>query len=61
MSLLKSKIHIKNIPLYQGGESKLDQFSSITKLSSNENPFGPSPNAIKAYNKRGHIRYLPSF
>ena len=50
MSLLKSKIHIKNIPLYQGGESKLDQFSSITKLSSNENPFGPSPNAIKAYN-----------
>ena len=51
MSLLKSKIDIKNIPLYQGGESKLDQFSSVIKLSSNENPFGPSSSAINAYNE----------
>lgn len=37
------------IDLYQGGESRLPGREHVLKLSSNENPFGPSPNAIAAF------------
>lgn len=40
---------IMDIALYQGGASKADGFSEALKLSSNENPFGPSPRAIEAF------------
>ena len=33
---------ILDIALYQGGESKLPGRAKVLKLSSNENPFGPS-------------------
>lgn len=40
---------ILDIALYVGGESKLAGHDTVLKLSSNENPFGPSPKAVQAY------------
>ncbi|MFS4439379.1 histidinol-phosphate transaminase [Paracoccaceae bacterium GXU_MW_L88] len=40
---------ILDIVPYVGGESKLDGTNKVTKLSSNENPHGPSPKAKEAY------------
>ena len=42
---------ILDIEPYVGGESSALGINSIIKLSSNENPFGPSPLAKKAYIK----------
>ncbi len=39
---------IMDIALYQGGQSHVAGVSRVIKLSSNENPFGPSPKAIEA-------------
>ena len=39
---------ILDIALYQGGQSALDGVEDPLKLSSNENPFGPSPAAVAA-------------
>jgi len=38
---------IMEIALYQGGASHLDGVSNVLKLSSNENPLGPSDAAKK--------------
>jgi histidinol-phosphate aminotransferase len=40
---------ILEIALYQGGESRLPGHAEPLKLSSNENPSGPSPRALEAY------------
>ena len=40
---------ILDIALYVGGESKIAGHAAPLKLSSNENPFGPSPRAIAAF------------
>ncbi|WP_425081120.1 histidinol-phosphate transaminase [Ruegeria arenilitoris] len=39
---------IMDIALYQGGQSHVAGVEHVIKLSSNENPFGPSPKAIEA-------------
>lgn len=39
---------ILDIALYQGGASTVAGVEHVVKLSSNENPFGPSPAAIEA-------------
>jgi len=39
---------IMDISLYQGGQSQLAGHAEPLKLSSNENPFGPSPKAVEA-------------
>ncbi|MFV0245362.1 MAG: histidinol-phosphate transaminase [Qingshengfaniella sp.] len=39
---------IMDIALYQGGEATLDGVADVVKLSSNENPLGPSPKAVAA-------------
>ena len=39
---------ILDIALYQGGQSALAGVAEPLKLSSNENPFGPSPAAVAA-------------
>ncbi|MFC3616202.1 histidinol-phosphate transaminase [Lutimaribacter marinistellae] len=39
---------IMDIALYQGGASHVQGVQNVIKLSSNENPFGPSPKAIEA-------------
>jgi len=44
---------IMDIALYQGGASHVAGVENALKLSSNENPFGPSPAAIKAYERAG--------
>lgn len=40
---------ISDIELYVGGASKIEGANRVTKLSSNENPFGPSAAAKAAY------------
>ncbi len=45
---------IMDIELYQGGAAKIDGVANSVKLSSNENPLGPSEAAIKAYGRAGH-------
>ena len=37
---------ISQIELYQGGSSHIEGVSNVVKLSSNENPFGPSDAVI---------------
>jgi histidinol-phosphate aminotransferase len=50
MTLPKPQPGILDISPYVGGKSKAGaQAARIMKLSSNENPLGPSPKAIKAY------------
>ena len=39
---------IMDIALYVGGQSRVEGVDDVVKLSSNENPFGPSPAAIEA-------------
>ena len=50
------------IDLYEGGASHLEGQVETVKLSSNENPFGPSPKAVEAYSKSGNAlhRYPPT-
>lgn len=43
------KSGIMEISPYVGGKSKVDGAQRVIKLSSNENPWGPSPKATKAY------------
>ncbi len=40
---------ISTISPYVGGKSKAEGASRVIKLSSNENPWGPSPKAVAAY------------
>jgi histidinol-phosphate aminotransferase len=51
MTDIRPQPGILDIALYEGGESALPGVppERVLKLSSNENPFGPSPKAIEAY------------
>ena len=52
---------ILTIALYQGGELRLAGHSEVLKLSSNENPFGPSPRALAAFREAaGSLHLYPS-
>ena len=44
---IKPQPGIMKIDLYEGGASELKGQNDVLKLSSNENPFGPSPKAVK--------------
>ncbi|AXI48734.1 histidinol-phosphate transaminase [Sulfitobacter sp. SK012] len=44
---------ILDIALYQGGASHVAGVDNALKLSSNENPFGPSEAALEAYRRAG--------
>lgn len=48
MGKIEPQPGIMDIALYQGGASHVPGLSEVIKLSSNENPFGPSPKAIEA-------------
>ena len=48
MTKLTPQPGIMDIALYQGGQSHIAGVADVIKLSSNENPFGPSPKAIEA-------------
>jgi histidinol-phosphate aminotransferase len=50
-----------DITLYQGGKSKIPGVSDVVKLSSNENPFGPSRRASDAVRQAaGQLHLYPS-
>lgn len=49
MTTIAPQPGIMEIALYQGGQSHLDGVAEVIKLSSNENPLGPSPKAIAAF------------
>jgi len=52
---------IMDIALYVGGKAQLDGVADVVKLSSNENPFGPSPRAIAAAQMSlGNLHRYPS-
>jgi len=53
---------IMDIALYQGGQSQIAGRTDVVKLSSNENPFGPSPKAVEAFSRasRSLHRYPPT-
>ena len=42
---------IEQISLYEGGLAKLGGRDNVIKLSSNENPLGPSDGAIEAFRR----------
>lgn len=48
MAQLTPQPGIMDIALYQGGKSHIAGHQDVLKLSSNENPFGPSPAAMAA-------------
>ena len=50
---IKPQPGIMKIDLYEGGASELKGQDDVLKLSSNENPFGPSPKAVDAYSISG--------
>jgi len=62
MSDIQPQPGIMEINLYQGGQSTLEGRNDVVKLSSNENPFGPSPKAIEAFSRTSHRlhRYPPT-
>lgn len=45
---------ILDIALYEGGQSTVAGVANVVKLSSNENPFGPSEKAREAYLRAAH-------
>ncbi|MGH1577883.1 histidinol-phosphate transaminase [Planktotalea sp.] len=49
MSKITPQSGILDIAVYQGGSAHVEGVSNVVKLSSNENPFGPSDAAIKAF------------
>jgi histidinol-phosphate aminotransferase len=54
MSKIKPQPGIDLITLYEGGAAALVGISNVVKLSSNENPFGPSNNAVEAFRRVSH-------
>ncbi|MCY4305861.1 MAG: histidinol-phosphate transaminase [Aestuariivita sp.] len=48
MLLLKPNSGVMKISPYLGGQSHIDGLSDVLKLSSNENPVGPSPQVVNA-------------
>lgn len=54
MSNIKPQPGIMDIALYVGGKSHVDGIKNVLKLSSNENPFGPSDGAKDAIVRASH-------
>lgn len=61
MSQITPQPGIMDIALYQGGAAHVEGVSNTVKLSSNENPLGPSPRAIEAMREAAaHMHRYPS-
>lgn len=61
MTKIAAQPGIMDIALYQGGASHLEGVSEVVKLSSNENPYGPSEAAIEAYRREAlNLHRYPS-
>ncbi len=51
---IKPQPGILDIALYEGGKASVQGVANVTKLSSNENPFGPSDKAKDAFSRSVH-------
>jgi histidinol-phosphate aminotransferase len=51
MAKITAQPGIMDIELYQSGAAHIEGVDNVIKLSSNENPLGPSPAAIEAYQR----------
>ena len=51
---IKPQPGILDIALYEGGKAHVAGVSNVVKLSSNENPFGPSDKAKEAFSRAVH-------
>lgn len=51
MTAIRPQPGILDIALYQGGEAAVPGVAEVVKLSSNENPFGPSERALEAFRR----------
>lgn len=51
---IKPQPGVMDIALYKGGQSHVDGIENVLKLSSNENPFGPSEAAKEALVRASH-------
>ncbi len=60
MTQLKPQPGIMDIALYVGGKAHLDGVQDVLKLSSNENPLGPSPAGLAAYQGSTDLHRYPS-
>ena len=61
MTKIAPRPGVLDIDLYQGGAAHVAGVSNALKLSSNENPFGPSPRVIEAIKKTAaHAHRYPS-
>ncbi len=59
-SSIKPRPGILSIPTYVGGSSGLGRLDQPIKLSSNENPYGPSDKVIKAFlQSKDHLGVYP--
>lgn len=58
MTAITAQPGIMDIALYQGGRAHLDGVADVLKLSSNENPLGPPPSAIKALTEAARGMHL---
>ena len=52
--LIRPQPGIMDIALYEGGKAAVAGMSNVVKLSSNENPFGPSDKAKEAFARSVH-------
>ena len=51
---IKPQPGILDIALYEGGKAHVAGVANVVKLSSNENPFGPSDKAKEAFTRTVH-------
>ena len=54
MTQIQPQPGIMQIELYQGGAAHVEGMTDVVKLSSNENPFGPSEATIEAFRRSGY-------
>jgi histidinol-phosphate aminotransferase len=54
MAQIEPKPGIMDIALYEGGKASIAGVTNVVKLSSNENPYGPSPAAQDAVRRSVH-------
>lgn len=54
MSTPKPQPGLMDITPYKGGESEIEGLANVRKLSANETPLGPSPQAVKALQDMAH-------
>lgn len=52
--LIRPQPGIMDIALYEGGKASVAGVSNVVKLSSNENPFGPSDKSREAFSRSVH-------